>query len=115
MSAGLPTTPHWKGVRKMVNTISDLEAATGVRTPSGEGACLPSAVVGTAQSYRSAVAFARPRAVWAADVFGQRHPASDLGMALGQPNPGKPNYPYTTRIAAASGGAKGPHPARDPV
>jgi hypothetical protein len=101
----------------MLNKVSDIEAAADARTPFGEGACLPSAVARTAQSHRRAVAFPRPRprAFWAADVFGQRHTVSELGMASGQPNPSKQNYPYPTRIAAASGGAKGPHPARDPV
>jgi hypothetical protein len=101
----------------MLNKVSEIEAAAEARTPFGEGACLPSVAVRTAQSHRrtAEIARPRPRAFWAADVFGQRHTASDLGMALGQPNPSKQNYPYPTRIAAASGGAKGPHPARDPV
>jgi hypothetical protein len=99
----------------MLNMVSDLEAAADARAPFGEGACLPSVADRTAQPYRRTVAFVRPRAFWAADVLGQRHQASDLGMALGQPNPGKQNYPYPTRIAAASGGVKGSHPARDPV
>ena len=99
----------------MLNMVSDLEAAADARTPFGEGACLPSADVRTAQPYRRTVAFVRPRAFWAVGVLGQRHQASDLGMTLGLPNPSKQNYPYPTRIAAASGGAKGSHPARDPV
>jgi hypothetical protein len=99
----------------MLNKVSDIEAAADARTPFGEGACLPSAAVRTAQSHRRTVEYARPRAFWAADVFGQRRTASGLGMAPGQPNPSKQNYPYPTRIAAASGGAMGPHPARDPV
>jgi hypothetical protein len=97
----------------MLTMISDLETAAEVRAPFSEGACLPSVVVRTARSHEGAISFARPRAFWAADVFGRRHQAADLNVALGQPNPGKPNYPYTTRIAA-SGGAKGPHPAREP-
>jgi hypothetical protein len=101
----------------MLNKVSDIEAAAEARTPFGEGACLPSVAVRTAHSHRRTAAFARPRprAFWAVNGFGQRSTASVLGMALGQPNPSKHNYPYPTRIAAASGGAKGPHPARDPV
>jgi hypothetical protein len=99
----------------MLNKVSDIEAAADARTPSGEGACLPSVAVRTAQSHRCTVVFARPRAFWAADVFGQRRTASGRGMAPGQPNLSKQNYPYPTRIAAASGGTLGPHPARDPV
>ena len=100
----------------MLNMTSDVEAAAEARTPFGEGAGLPSVAVRTAHSHRCAIKFARPRAFWAADVLGQRHMASSLNVAPGQPNPSKQNnYPYPTRIAAASGGAKGPHPARDPV
>ncbi len=97
----------------MLTMISGLEAAADACAPFSEGACLPSAVVRAARPHRGAVASARPRAFWAADVFGQRCPAADRGAALGQPNPGKQNYPYMTRIAA-SGGAEGPHPAREP-
>lgn len=97
----------------MLTMISDLDAAADARAPFREGACLPSAAVRIARPHRGAVAFARPRAFWAADVFGQRRPAADRGVALGQPKSAKQNYPYTTRIAA-SGGAEGPHPAREP-
>jgi hypothetical protein len=97
----------------MLTMDSGLEAAADARAPFSMGACLPSAVVRTAQPRKGAIAFARPRAFWAADVSGRRHPAAALGAALGQPSPRKQNYPYTTRIAAG-GGAKGPHPARDP-
>ena len=100
----------------MLNKVSEREAAADARTPFGEGACLPSVAVRTAQSHRrTAVARPRPRVFWAVDVFGQRHMASELGMAPGQPTSGKQNHPYPTRIVAASGGTKGSHPARDPV
>lgn len=97
----------------MLTTISDLEVAAAERAPISMGACLPSAVAGTSQPRKGAIAFARPRAFWAFDGSGRRHPAADLSAVLGQPNQSEQNYPYTTRIAAG-GGAKGPHPARDP-
>jgi hypothetical protein len=97
----------------MVNLLSGSEAAADARTSFDEGACLRQAAVRTAQSRKGAATFARPRAFWASDVFGRRHPAAGLTVAFGQPDPYKPN-PYMTRIAAASGGAKGPHPAREP-
>ena len=97
----------------MMNLLSGLEAAAEARTSFGEGACLRSAAVRTAQPRQGATVFVRPRAVWASDAFGQSRLAADLAVAFGQPNPYKPN-PYTTRIAAMSGGAKGPHPAREP-
>jgi hypothetical protein len=97
----------------MLNMLSDLEAAAEARTPFGSDACLPSGVARTTQMREGSVVYARPRAFWAADVSGLRRIAADLAaLALGQPDPSK-QYPHTTRIAA-SGGTKGPHPAREP-
>ncbi|HEX3921871.1 MAG TPA: hypothetical protein VHY31_06275 [Streptosporangiaceae bacterium] len=100
----------------MLNTISDSEKSADARTPFAAGACLLSAAVRTSQQRNGSVAFVRPRphASWAAAAFGPRLQAAGPGMAVGQRNPGK-DYPTTTRIAAASGGAKGPHPEREPV
>jgi hypothetical protein len=97
----------------MLNMISDLETAAEARMSFGAGACLRLGAVRTAQPRTGSAPFGRTRAFWASDVFGQRHAAAGLGVALGQPNPYKPNN-YMARIAAASGGAKGPHPAREP-
>jgi hypothetical protein len=97
----------------MLTMDSGLEAAAAARAPFSMGACLPSAAVRAAQPRKVAIAFARPRAFWATDVSVGRHPASALSAGLGQPNQSKQNYPHTTRIAAG-GGARGPHPARDP-
>jgi len=100
----------------MLNTISGLETATKAHAVFGMGAVLPSGVQ-SAQPVCTGAALARPRAFWAADVFG-RHEAADLNVALegkhGQRNSGK-QYPHTTRITAPSGDAKGPHTAREPV
>jgi hypothetical protein len=97
----------------MVNTISNFEAAAQACLPFGAGAGLPLGAVGTAQPREAAAMYRRPRAFWAANVFGHGRMAADLaGVALGQPGSIK-QYPHTTRIAA-SGGAKGPHPAREP-
>ena len=100
----------------MLNTNSDSEMSANARTPFGGGASLLSAAVRTSQQRQGSVAFVRPRphAFWAAAAFGPRLQAADPGLALGQRNPGK-QYPTMTRIAAASGGAKGPHPEREPV
>ena len=97
----------------MLNFESDLEAVATAREPFSMGACLPSAVIAPARPLMGAIAFARPRAFSGTDVSGRRHAAAGLSAALGQPTQRKQNYPYTTRIAA-SGGAKGPHPAREP-
>lgn len=98
----------------MLNMISKLEAAAEARPSFGAGACLRLGAVRTAQPHTGPALSGRTRAFWASDVFGQRQAAAGLGVTLGQPNPYKPNNPYMTRIAAASGGAKGPHPAREP-
>ena len=98
----------------MLTTISALENAADARVRFGSGAALPSGVRTTQSPCTGAVMFARPRAFWAADVFGSSRMAADLTEALGQRNTGK-QYPHTTRIAALSGGAKGPHPVREPV
>ena len=96
----------------MLNTISGLETATEAYAGFGMGAVLPSGVR-SAQSPCTGAALARPRAFWAADVFGWRKVA-DLNVALEQRNSGK-QYPHTTRIVAPSGDAEGPHTAREPV
>jgi hypothetical protein len=102
----------------MLNMLSDLETAaaqagTDARMPFGSDACLPSGGAATTQMHEGFVVYVRPRAYWAADVSRQRRLAAGLAaLALGQPNPSK-QYPHTTRIAV-SGGAKGPHPWREP-
>jgi hypothetical protein len=98
----------------MLNLTSDFEAVATAREPFGMGACLPSAAIRPVRRPEGAIAFARPRAFWATEVSGRRHPVAGLSAALGQPTQRKQNYPYTTRIAASGGGAKGPHPAREP-
>ncbi len=98
----------------MLNPISVLENAADAHVRFGSGAALPSGVRTAQSPCTGAVMFARPRAFRAVDVFGSSRMAADLNEALGQRNTGK-QYPHTTRITAPSGGAKGPHPAREPV
>lgn len=96
----------------MLNTISGLETATEAHAGFGMGAVqLPG--VRSAQPMCTGAALARPRAFWAADVIGRREAAAP-NVALEQRNAGK-QYPHTTRIAAPSGDAEGPHTAREPV
>ena len=97
----------------MLNTISGFETVAEAHAGFGLGAVLPSGVP-TAQPSCTGALLVDPRAFWAADVFAKRRMAADLNVALGQRNSGK-QYPHTTRIAAPSGDAKGPHPAREPV
>ncbi len=98
----------------MLNAISGLENAAEAHAGFGMGAALPLGVLTTAQFPCTGAVLARPRAFWAVDVFGRSRMAADLNVTLGQRNSGK-QYPHTTRIAAPSGGAKGSHPAREPV
>jgi hypothetical protein len=97
----------------MVNAISDIDVAAAACAGSGTGALLPSGARGTWLEGTAAVVFARPRARRAADVLGQRRSAAGHGVAPGQST--AKQYLNMTRIAAASGGVSGPHPARDPV
>jgi hypothetical protein len=98
----------------MLNTISGLETGTEAYAGFGMGAVLPSGVRSAQPACTgAALARPRPRALWAADVFGQRE-AAGLNVALAQRNAGK-QYPHTTRIAVPSGDAEGPHTAREPV
>jgi hypothetical protein len=106
----------------MLNILSNPETAAGARAGSGLGAFLPGHVGTVKPSSTGAMALRRPRprAVSPADVFGHGRTAAFQGTAAGQGQPfGLQNncekYAHTTRIAAASGGASGPHPARDPV
>jgi hypothetical protein len=101
----------------MLNILSNAETAAGACAGSGVNAFLPQ---GVAASGTGAVMFVRPRAARAAESFSQcrsaagQDVAAGRGQALGLSNPVK-QYPHMTRIAAASGGGLGPHPARDPV
>ena len=61
-----------------------------------------------------AVAGPRPRPREDARLFG--HATQPAGEMILVPQPqSTQNYATKTRIAAAGGGAQGPHPARDPV
>jgi hypothetical protein len=104
----------------MLNILSNVETAAGARAGFGLGAFLPG-YVGTVQPSGTGVMVRpRPRVDWTPDAFGvgctatRQGTAAGLGQPLGLQNPCE-KYAHTTRIAAASGGALGPHPARDPV
>jgi hypothetical protein len=101
---------------------------------SGRGAILPSAATTPQPRIEPFVFYARPRASWDGGLTAQpglrriaANPSltglGDLGnqgLLVGPRDAymhcttGK-QFPYTTRFAAPSGDAKGPHPARDPV
>ena len=77
----------------MLTMDSGLEAAADARAPFSMGACLLSDVVRTAQPRKVAIAFARPRAFWAADVSGRRHPASRPGLSSRTAQPAQAELP----------------------
>jgi hypothetical protein len=110
MSSG-PVDALWKEVPRVLNTISVFETAAEARAPFAMGAALPSGVQTAQLSCTGAM---HPRAFWAADVIERSRMAAQLNVALGQRNSGK-QYPHTTRVAAKSGDAEGPHTAREPV
>jgi hypothetical protein len=104
----------------VLSMITNVATAADVCAGSGAGAVLPPGAGAVTASGRGVIAFARPRAVWAADVFGQgRNAAGQDGAAGRDQVPCRRNpieqYPHMTRIAAASSGGLGPYPARDPV
>ena len=110
----------------MLSLISPAEAAMPERARSRTGASLfggcaavsrvrlpETAAAGTAAA-DVILARPRPQASPASVFFGS------ATHAAGQPNSAwqqrtSQKYAHTTRIAAAGGGALGPHPARDPV
>lgn len=102
----------------MLNLISDVTAAADTRTVDCQlatGAFLPGRRVDAAHQCPSGVLlFARPRGSTDAGVLGLGRKAAVHGLPQGQPSIRK-QYPTMARSAAATGGALGPHPARDPV
>jgi hypothetical protein len=74
---------------------------------------MESAVARTAAA-EAVFAGLRPQPSAGPVLFGNAtHAAGQVSSAWQQPTSQK--YAHTTRIAAAGGGALGPHPARDPV
>src|SRR5258708_16830528 len=101
----------WKEVPRMLNAISGLETAAESHAAFATGAVLPSGVR-IAQSPCTGAVLARPRAFWAAAVFGRSRMADDLNVALGQRNCGMQNH-KATRLAEQSGGDQVNHKLRD--
>src|SRR5258708_12657425 len=84
----------WKEVPRMLNAISGLETAAESHAAFATGAVLPSGVR-IAQSPCTGAVLARPRAFWAADVFGRSRMAADLTFALAPPTSAN-QYPHPT-------------------
>ncbi len=101
----------------MLNMISNVTVAADARFGSGVGV-LPLSGARTLVPGSTGAVAARPAAHWAADVLGKRRFAA--GHGVGQQTASKQSSirqydAQTTRVAAASGGALGSHPAREPV
>ncbi len=101
----------------MTNSIPDVTAAAVTHVAD----CRPvrrafprGSVNAVTQLPSGALWLARPRAVSAARTLGVGRKAAVHGLPQGQPSI-RQQYPIMTRSAAATGGALGPHPARDPV
>jgi hypothetical protein len=108
----------------MLSLATSADAATTTRMPFRMGAlfvdgctALPRVrATDTAVAAAAEVVFAdrRPRPGAGPVILGHAtHEARQEKSAWQQPTSQK--YAHTTRIAAAGGGALGPHPARDPV
>ena len=96
----------------MLNLISDVTAAADTRTVDCQlatGAFLPGRVDAARQCPGGVPMFARLRGTTDASILGLRRKAAVHWLPQGQ------QYSTMTRSAAATGGALGPHPARDPV
>ncbi len=101
----------------MLNLISDVTAAADTRTVDCQlatGAFLPGRVDAARQCPGGVPMFARLRGSTDASLLGLRRKAAVHWLPQGQPSIRK-QYSTMTRSAAATGGALGPHPARDPV
>ncbi len=111
----------------MLSLISPAEAAMPERARSRTGASLfgGSAAVSRVRLLETAAArtaaadvvFARPRpqASTGSVLFGNATHAAGQAESARQQRTSQKYTAHTTRIAAAGGGALGPHPARDPV
>jgi hypothetical protein len=102
----------------MLNMNSDVTAAADARFGSGAGVFPLSGVRAVVASSTGAVV-ARPRALWATNIPGRPRRMAQH-VVLGQQVATKQDsdqhyYAPKTRIAAASGGVPGAHPAREPV
>ena len=101
----------------MLNFISDVPAAADARTAvcqPATGAFLPGRVDAAHQRSSGVLMLVRPRGINGTGVFGQGRKAAVHGLPQGQQSI-RQQFPTMTRSAAATGGALGPHPARDPV
>ena len=101
----------------MLNSISDVTAAADTRAVDCQlavGAFTPGRANAAYQRPSGALVFVRPRASVGAGPFGLGRKAAVHGLPQGQP-PIRTQYPTKARSAAATRGALGPHPARDPV
>jgi hypothetical protein len=114
----------------MLNILSNTETAADPRAGSVPGAVLPGYVGTVEPNGTGAMVRPRPRSGATVGVLGHGNGNSTAaafqstaacrarrqpsGMASELQNSCE-KYAHTTRIAAASGGASGPHPARDPV
>jgi hypothetical protein len=80
----------------------------------GMGSCLHGLISFATPASTRTVAFARPCTGTAAVAPKQRPVLAATGQAAG-PQVGGDQFVYMALISATSGGALGPHPAREPV
>jgi hypothetical protein len=116
----------------MLSLLPDLGAAPGLVTGTGRepavdlaagallirSAFVPSVIAAVQPTAGTGTSPARQRGPRAATSWQRQAKAQSAATSMcrpfAQPDLSK-QYPHMTRIAAANGGAKGSHPARDPV
>jgi hypothetical protein len=102
----------------MLNSVSHVAAPAATRATDcrpATGAFPPGWAGAVRQRPSGARVFTRPGGVASTGAFGLGRKAAVHGLPQGQPSVRKQQFLIMARRAAASGGALGPHPARDPV
>jgi hypothetical protein len=98
----------------VLNMNSDIETAVKPLPRFGMGARLRALVPSATPASTCAVAFARRGTGTAANAFKLRSVLAATGYATDSQLTGE-QFAHMTLIPASSGGALGPHPAREPV
>jgi hypothetical protein len=98
----------------VLNMNSDTEIAMKPLPRFGMGSCLRALIPSATPASTCTVAFARPRTSAAAGALKLRSVLAATGYATDLQLNGE-QFAHTTLITASSGGALGPHPAREPV
>jgi hypothetical protein len=98
----------------VLNMNSDIEIAMKPLPRFGMGSWLCALIPSVTPASTCTVASVRPRTSTAANALKLRSILAETGYATDPQLTGE-QFVHTTLISASSGGALGPHPAREPV